>query len=61
VCAESDAKIFADLIGLYLSWLKKIQTTTDPEVRHNSIPIARFLADEIVQRFTPERLQDQEL
>jgi CHAT domain len=55
---ESDAKIFADLIGLYLSWLKKIQTTTDPEVRHNSIPIARFLADEIVQRFTPERLKE---
>lgn len=55
---KSDAKIFANLIGLYLSWLKKIQTTADPEVRHNSIPIARFLADEIIRRFTPERLKE---
>jgi hypothetical protein len=58
VSVKSDAKILADLIGLYLSWLKKIQTTADPEVRHNSIPITRFLADEIVQRFTPERLKE---
>jgi hypothetical protein len=55
---KSDAKIFADLIGLYLSWVKKVQTTPDPEVRHNSIPIARFLADEIMRRFTPERLKE---
>jgi hypothetical protein len=55
--AKSDAKILADLIGLYLSWIKKVQTSPDPEVRHNSIPIARFLADEIVRRFTPERLK----
>jgi hypothetical protein len=58
VSVKSDAKIFADLIGLYLSWLKKTQTTADPEVRHNSIPIARFLADEIMRRFTPERLKE---
>lgn len=58
VSVKSDAKIFADLIGLYLSWVKKVQTTTDPEVRHNSIPIARFLADEIMRRFTPERLKE---
>ncbi len=57
VSVKSDAKILADLIGLYLSWLKKVQTTPDPEVRHNSIPIARFLADEIMRRFTPERLK----
>jgi hypothetical protein len=55
---KSDAKIFADLISLYLSWVKKIQTTPDPEVRHNSIPIARFLADEIMRRFTPEQLKE---
>ena len=58
VSVKSDAKIFADLIGLYLSWIKKVQTTTDPEVRHNSIPVARFLADEIMRRFTPERLKE---
>jgi hypothetical protein len=58
VSVKSDAKIFADLIGLYLSWLKKIQTTADPEVRRNSIPVARFLADEIMRRFTPERLKE---
>ena len=58
VSVKSDAKIFTDLIGLYLTWLKKIQTTADPEVRHNSIPIARFLADEIMRRVTPERLKD---
>jgi hypothetical protein len=28
-----------------------------PEVRHNSIPIARFLADEIMRRFTPEQIR----
>ena len=55
---KSDAKILAELIGLYLSWLKKVQTTPDPEVRHNSIPIARFLTDEIMRRFTPERLKE---
>jgi CHAT domain-containing protein len=55
---KSDARILADLIGLYLSWLKKAQTTPDHEVRHNSIPIARFLADEIMRRFTPERLKE---
>lgn len=55
---RSDTRILADLIGLYLSWLKKIQTTPDPEVRHNSIPIVRFLADEIIRRFTPERLKE---
>ena len=58
VSVKSDAKILADLIGLYLSWVKKIQTTPDPEVRRNSIPVARFLADEIMRRFTPERLKD---
>jgi hypothetical protein len=56
--AKSDAKILADLIGLYLSWIKKVRTSPDPEVRHNSIPIARFLADEIARRFTPERLEE---
>src|SRR5258708_24280197 len=40
---KSDARILADLVGLYLSWLNKVQTTPDPEVRQNSIPIARFL------------------
>ncbi len=55
---KSDAKIFADLIGLYLTWLKKAQTTPDLEVRRNSIPIARFLADEILRRFSPERLKE---
>jgi hypothetical protein len=55
---KSDAKILADLIGLHLVWLKKVQTTPDPEVRRNSIPIARFLADEIMRRFTPERLKE---
>jgi len=58
ISVKSDAKILADLIGLYLSWLKKMQTTADPEVRHNSIPIARFLADEIMRRLTPERLKE---
>jgi hypothetical protein len=56
--AKSDAKILADLVSLYLSWIKKVQTSPDPEVRHNSIPIARFLADEIMRRFTPERLKE---
>lgn len=55
---KSDARILADLIGQYLSWLKKVQTTPDSEVRQNSIPIARFLADEIMRRFTPERLKE---
>jgi hypothetical protein len=55
---KSDAKIFADLIGLYLTWVKKVQTTSDAEVRRNGIPIARFLADEIIRRFTPERLKE---
>ena len=27
-------------------------------MRHNSIPIARFLADEIMRRFTPEQLKE---
>jgi hypothetical protein len=55
---KSDARILADLIRLYRSWLKMAQTTPDPEARHNSIPIARFLADEIMGRFTPERLKE---
>jgi hypothetical protein len=54
---KSDSKIFGELMGLYLSWLRKVQTTPDPEVRRNSIPIARFLADEIMRSFTPERLK----
>ncbi len=58
VSVKSDAKIFADLIGVYLSWVKKIQTTPDAEVRRNSIPIARFLANEIMRRFTHERLKE---
>jgi hypothetical protein len=58
VSVKSDAKIFADLIGVYLSWVRKIQTTPDAEVRRNSIPIARFLANEIMRRFTPERLKE---
>lgn len=55
---KSDAKIFADLVGLYLTWIHKLQTTPDAEVRRNSIPIARFLADEITRRFTPARLKE---
>lgn len=58
VSIKSDAKMFADLIGLYLTWLEKAHTTPDLEVRRNSIPIARFLADEIMRRFTPERLKE---
>jgi hypothetical protein len=55
---KSDVKIFGDLIGLYLSWLERIRTTPDPEARRNGIPIARFLADEIMRRFAPERLKE---
>ena len=31
---------------------------TRSRVRHNSIPIARFLDDEIIRRFTPGRLKE---
>lgn len=58
VSVKSDTKIFASLIGLYLISLEKLHTTPDPEVRRNGIPIARFLADEIMRRFTPERLKE---
>lgn len=58
VPVKSDTKIFASLIGLYLISLEKLDTTADPEVRRNGIPIARFLADEIMRRFTPERLKE---
>lgn len=56
VAVKSDSKIFDDLVAEYLSWVRKIQTTPDPEVRHNSIPIARFLSEEIARRLTQERL-----
>lgn len=53
---KSDSKIFDAVVAEYLSWVKKIQTTPDPEVRHNSIPVARFLSEEIARRFTQERV-----
>lgn len=56
VAVKSDSKIFEALVAEYLSWVRKIQTTPDPEVRHNSIPIAKFLSEEIGRRFTQERL-----
>lgn len=56
VAIKSDSKIFSALVGEYLSWMRKIQTTPDSEVRHNSIPIAKFLSEEIDSRLTQERL-----
>ena len=53
---KSDSKVFDDLLGQYVSWVKKIETTPDPEVRRNSIPVARFLSEELAKRFTKERL-----
>jgi hypothetical protein len=56
VAVKSDSKIFDALVMEYLSWVKKIETTPDQEVKRNSIPIARFLSEEIARRFTGERL-----
>jgi len=53
---KSDSQIFDNLLRQYLSWLRKIETTPDAEVRRNSIPIARFLSEELARRFTKERL-----
>ena len=53
---QSDAKIFDRLVETYFIWMKKIATTPLPEVKKNSIPIARFLLEEILRRFSKERL-----
>ena len=53
---KSDRKIFEALIASHLMWMKKIATTVDPEVRRNSVPIAKFLLKEIMERLSPERL-----
>jgi len=37
--------------------LQKINATPDAEVKRNSIPIARFLAQEILSNFSRERLR----
>jgi hypothetical protein len=53
---KSDRKIFEALIASYFMWMKKIATTPDPEARRNSIPIAKFLLETILERFSTERL-----
>lgn len=52
---KSDANIFRALVRNYFLWLKKIETTVSPEVKRNSIPIARFLREEIVKNFSWRR------
>jgi hypothetical protein len=56
VSVKSDSKIFDELVANYVRWVEKIETTPDSEVRQNSIPIARFLSEEIARRLTPARL-----
>ncbi|MGD0458404.1 MAG: hypothetical protein ABSC21_11760 [Terriglobia bacterium] len=55
---KSDERIFLALVATYFMWLKKIATAADPEVKRNSLPIAKFLLDEIVTRFPDDRLRE---
>lgn len=55
---KSDAKIFYALVASYFMWKKKIETTADPEVKRNSIPIAKFLLEQIAKNFSQERLDE---
>jgi hypothetical protein len=53
---KSDAKLLKALANSYSSLLEKIKTTPDPEVKHNTIPIAKFVAMEIAENFSKEQL-----
>ena len=55
---RSDEGIFRALVASYFMWLDKIATTPDPEVKRNSLPIAKFLLDEIVTWFPHDRLRE---
>ena len=37
-------------------WLRKISTTSDPEIRRNGLPIAAFLYQQLILNFTQDRL-----
>ena len=54
---KSDDRIFGALLHSFLMWMRKIQTTADPVIERNAIPIAEFLQQELLASFTPDRLK----
>ena len=54
---KSDDKIFGALLDSYFKWVRKIETNPDPDIKRNSIPIAKFLLKEVVENFSPARLK----
>ena len=50
-----DDAVLDRLLASFFLWLNKIQTTSDPEIKRNSIPIARFLLEQVTERLSPER------
>ena len=55
---KDDSKILRALVSSFLMWKKKIETTADREVKRNSIPIAKFILEEIVKNFSQQRLDE---
>ena len=54
---KSDDKVFAYLLHSFMLWVRKINTTVDPEIKRNAMPIAAFIYGQLVTNTTPERLQ----
>jgi hypothetical protein len=55
---KSDVKILEALFVGSFGWLNKIETTVDPEVRRNSIPIVKFLLKEIALNVSQGRMDE---
>ena len=53
---KSDERLLELLVMECSLWMKKIVTTIDPEVKRNSIPIAKFLLSVIMSSFSPGRV-----
>jgi hypothetical protein len=54
---KSDERIIEGLFANLGLWMKKMETTKDPEVKKNSIPMLRFLDSELRRRVSIERLR----
>jgi hypothetical protein len=54
---KSDDNVIAGLAANYFTWMRKLATTKEDEVRKNILPILQFLRSELKRRLSAERLQ----
>jgi hypothetical protein len=54
---KSDDRIIRGLLASYFSWVKKLATTKESEIKRNCVPILKFLQSEIRRRLTPEQIK----